>query len=206
MSTTATVDLTGKFAVHNMPADQPQLPNESVTVTKDELFKAFQQMYTIRRMEITCDTEYKARNIRGFCHLSDGQEAIPVGMDASLTNEDGLITSYRCHGQAFVRGQSVEQILAELFGRETGAMGGKGGSMHLYNKDSHFYGGAGIVGAQVPIGAGLAFSAKYNHDGEGLCPVGIGMYGDGAANQGQIWEVSCLTCVKINQFWVSCSF
>ena len=151
-------------------------------------------MYTIRRMEITCDTEYKARNIRGFCHLSDGQEAIPVGMDAALTHEDGLITSYRCHGQAFVRGQSVEQILAELFGRATGAMGGKGGSMHLYNKESHFYGGAGIVGAQVPIGAGLAFSAKYNHDGEGLCPVGIGMYGDGAANQGQIWEVRCCCC------------
>jgi len=184
MSTSTTVDLTGKFAYHDL---EPL--NESAEVTKEELLTAFEQMYTIRRMEITCDTEYKARNIRGFCHLSDGQEAIPVGMDTALTNEDGIITTYRCHGQAYVRGQSVEQILAELFGRANGAMGGKGGSMHLYNKDSHFYGGAGIVGAQVPIGAGLAFSAKYNHNGEGLCPVGIGMYGDGAANQGQIWEV-----------------
>jgi len=188
-SMSSSIDLTGKFQLHNIEMDESHLTAE---VTADELFEAFEKMYTIRRMEITCDTEYKARNIRGFCHLSDGQEAIPVGMDTALTHNDGIITSYRCHGQAFVRGQSVEQILAELFGRETGAMGGKGGSMHLYNKDSHFYGGAGIVGAQVPIGAGLAFSAKYNHDessGE-LCPVGIGMYGDGAANQGQIWEAA----------------
>ena len=88
MSTTGTVDLAGKFQAHNC-----DLPAETATVDKDELFHAFKQMYTIRRMEISCDTEYKARNIRGFCHLSDGQEAIPVGMDAALTHDDGLITS-----------------------------------------------------------------------------------------------------------------
>ena len=130
-SMSSSIDLTGKFQLHNIEMDESHLTAE---VTADELFEAFEKMYTIRRMEITCDTEYKARNIRGFCHLSDGQEAIPVGMDTALTHNDGIITSYRCHGQAFVRGQSVEQILAELFGRETGAMGGKGGSMHLYNK------------------------------------------------------------------------
>lgn len=180
-----TFDLTGKFEVHNC-----DMPSETATATRDELFQAFKDMYTIRRMEITCDMEYKNRNIRGFCHLYDGQEAIAAGMEAALDNDDGLITSYRCHGHAYMRGQSVETILAELFGFENGAMGGKGGSMHIYNKDTHFYGGAGIVGAQVPIGAGLAFAAKYTAKDKTNTSVGIGMYGDGAANQGQIWEAA----------------
>jgi pyruvate dehydrogenase E1 component alpha subunit len=183
------IDLTGKFEVHNCD----ELPT-SVEITKDELMTMHRDMYEMRRMEITCDSEYKARNIRGFCHLYDGQEAIGSGMKQSLTFDDPLITSYRCHCHALARGDTVEQILAELFGKHEGSMMGKGGSMHFYNKENNFYGGAAIVGAQVPIAAGLAFSVKYNHKGDAsadnLMHTAFGMYGDGAANQGQIWEAA----------------
>ncbi|CAM9163127.1 unnamed protein product, partial [Ectocarpus fasciculatus] len=166
------------------------VPSTQVTTNKEELMEYFRQMYTMRRMEITCDTEYKARNIRGFCHLYDGQEAIAMGLAAALKQEDAIITSYRCHCIALIKGCSVESIFAEQFGNITGASKGKGGSMHIYNKKENFFGGAGIVGAQVPIGAGLAFAAKYNTPEGEKMPIALGMYGDGAANQGQIWEAA----------------
>ena len=165
------------------------VPTECV-VTKEDAMTYYELMYRMRRMEITCDQEYKNKNIRGFCHLYDGQEAIGIGCITGITKEDSLITSYRCHAHQLARGTPMVNIFAELFGRAGGCMNGKGGSMHLYNADSNFYGGAGIVGAQIPIGAGLAFYHKYVHKGEGLMNVGVGMYGDGAANQGQIWEAA----------------
>jgi pyruvate dehydrogenase E1 component alpha subunit len=139
-------------------------------------------------MEITCDNEYKARNIRGFCHLYDGQEAVATGINAAFEPEDSWITSYRCHYVALARGGSVASVVGELFGNIDGYSRGKGGSMHFYNKAHNFYGGDGIVGAQVPKGAGLAFANKYKAKPGEKMNVAIACFGDGAANQGQIWE------------------
>mmetsp|Transcript_16607 Transcript_16607/g.34040 ORF Transcript_16607/g.34040 Transcript_16607/m.34040 type:complete len:186 (+) Transcript_16607:42-599(+) len=152
----ATFDLTGSFEVHNLESE----PENTIDMTKDELMKHFELMYTMRRMEITCDNEYKARNIRGFCHLYDGQEAVATGINAALAPEDDWITSYRCHCQALARGGSVGAVISELFGMVEGMSKAKGGSMHFYNKKHHFWGGAGIVGAQVPVGVGLSFANK----------------------------------------------
>lgn len=131
----------------------------------------------------------QARNIRGFCHLYDGQEAVAVGMQAGLSARDNVISTYRCHALQLVRGGSVDSILAELFGFQQGSSMGKGGSMHFYSKANRFWGGAGIVGAQVPVGAGLALADKVLSKGF-PSPVSIAMYGDGAANQGQVWEAA----------------
>jgi pyruvate dehydrogenase E1 component alpha subunit len=183
-SDSATFDLSGSFLTHNLESG----PNESITMEKEELLSHFRLMYTMRRMEITCDNEYKARNIRGFCHLYDGQEAVATGIQAAFDKEDSWITSYRCHCIALARGGSVSAIVAELFGNSGGMTDGKGGSMHFYSKKDNFYGGQGIVGAQVPVGTGLAFANKYNAAPGEKMQVAIACYGDGAANQGQIWE------------------
>ena len=105
-----------------------------------------------------------------------------------MTLEDSWITSYRCHCVAYLRGKTVEEVIGELFGFGLGATKGKGGSMHFYNKEQNFYGGQGIVGAQVPVGAGLAFAAKYKTPAGQKMPIAVAGFGDGAANQGQIWE------------------
>ncbi len=185
MSTSASFDFTlpVQFKTHN--CDGPSL---KVTATKDELLKYYLDMNVIRRMEITADNEYKVRSIRGFCHLYDGQEAVAVGTEAALSRDDDWITSYRCHGVAYVRGLKVEQILGELMGRDIGCSRGKGGSMHLYHTKNNFWGGSGIVGGQVPVGVGTAFANWYRHGGKDDKPmnVGVAFYGDGAANQGQV--------------------
>lgn len=167
-------------------------PTTSTTATKDELMEWLRMMLIMRRMEITCDTEYKARNIRGFCHLYDGQEAIAMGTQAALEKEDSWITSYRCHCIALLRGGTVKAVLAELFGFAEGVSHGKGGSMHMYNREHNFWGGAGIVGAQVPVGAGAGFANRYEavRDQKKEMQVSVNMFGDGAANQGQIWEAA----------------
>lgn len=183
-SATASFDISGSFQTHNLES----APGDVVESSKEELMSYFEKMYEMRRMEITCDNEYKARNIRGFCHLYDGQEAVAMGIDSALTKEDSWITSYRCHCIALLRGGSVKSVLAELFGRQGGMSKGKGGSMHFYSKENNFYGGAGIVGAQVPVGTGLAFANKYNTPPGEQMPIAISCYGDGAANQGQVWE------------------
>jgi pyruvate dehydrogenase E1 component alpha subunit len=183
-SESASFDLDSSFEVHNLD----DAPSQKVECSKDELLGMFKLMYTMRRMEITCDNEYKARNIRGFCHLYDGQEAVATGIQNAFENTDSWITSYRCHCIALARGKSVASIVGELFGNSIGSSGGKGGSMHFYDKKANFYGGQGIVGAQVPVGAGLAFANKYKTPPGEKMPVAIACYGDGAANQGQIWE------------------
>ncbi|XP_064608386.1 pyruvate dehydrogenase E1 component subunit alpha, mitochondrial-like [Liolophura sinensis] len=157
-------------------------PSTTVTVNREDALKYFRQMTTVRRMETAAAGLYRAKVIRGFCHLYSGQEACCVGMEAAITPEDSVITAYRAHGWTFMRGVSPQAILSELTGRSTGCAKGKGGSMHMYGKN--FYGGNGIVGAQVPLGAGIAFAHKYKGE-ENIC---ISLYGDGAANQGQLFE------------------
>lgn len=153
------------------------LPTEA-KVTKDELYKMWEDMAICRRIEINSDMIYKKREIRGFCHLGDGQEAIAIGMEAGMTRKDALITAYRDHNQAYARGISSYEIMAEMMGKSTGSSKGKGGSMHYYRSSANFYGGNGIVGAQVPVGTGIAFAQKY----KGEKTFTIAMYGDGAAN------------------------
>mmetsp|Transcript_5056 Transcript_5056/g.6422 ORF Transcript_5056/g.6422 Transcript_5056/m.6422 type:complete len:400 (+) Transcript_5056:20-1219(+) len=179
------VDLTGCYETHLFD----EMPTEAYT-TKEELIKYFTLMYTGRRMEILCDTNYKSKAIRGFCHLYDGQEACATGVNEALTQDDCWVTSYRCHYLALIRGGSVEGVLSELFGYHQGQTKGKGGSMHFYNKEYNFYGGQGIVGAQVPVGAGLAFSCKYKAASDSEMNIAVAGFGDGAANQGQIWEAA----------------
>jgi len=142
----------------------------------------YYDMVAISRMEMAADRLYKEKKIRGFCHLSTGQEAVAAGIEHAIEKEDDLITAYRCHGFALMRGGSVKSIIGELLGRREGIAYGKGGSMHMFSKG--FYGGNGIVGAQVPVGAGLAFAHKYRDNKQTT----VCLYGDGASNQGQVFE------------------
>ena len=132
------------LGAHNI--NVTDLPSET-TVTKEELLKYWYDMAVCRRLEINADMYYKKREIRGFCHLGDGQEAIAIGMEAGMTRNDALITAYRDHNQAYARGISTYEIMAEMMARSTGASKGKGGSMHYYRAATKFYGGNGIVGA-----------------------------------------------------------
>ncbi|CAG9128709.1 unnamed protein product [Plutella xylostella] len=157
-------------------------PSTKTSVSSEEALDMYRKLTLLRRLETAAGNLYKEKIIRGFCHLYSGQEAVAVGMKAAMREQDTVITAYRCHGWTYLMGVSAVGVLAELTGRGTGCSRGKGGSMHLYGRN--FYGGNGIVGAQVPLGAGLAFAHKYRGDGG----VNFALYGDGAANQGQLFE------------------
>jgi pyruvate dehydrogenase E1 component alpha subunit len=141
-------------------------------------------MLLIRRFEEKAGQLYGMGLIGGFCHLYIGQEAVVVGLEAAAEDGDKRITSYRDHGHMLACGMDPRGVMAELTGREGGYSRGKGGSMHMFSKEKHFYGGHGIVAAQVPLGAGLAFADKYRENGR----VTFTYFGDGAANQGQVYE------------------
>jgi len=153
--------------------------------SKDELLKLYREMLLIRRFEERAGQLYGLGLIGGFCHLYIGQEAVAVGLQSAMTvGKDSVITGYRDHGHMLAYGIDPKVIMAELTGRAAGISKGKGGSMHMFSVDYGFYGGHGIVGAQVPLGTGLAFKHKYADDG-GVCLVYMG---DGAVNQGQVYE------------------
>ncbi len=153
-------------------------------VSAEELKTYYREMLLIRRFEEKAGQLYGMGLIGGFCHLYIGQEAVVVGLEAAAEEGDKRITSYRDHGHMLACGMDPKGIMAELTGREGGFSKGKGGSMHMFSKEKNFYGGHGIVAAQVPIGAGLAFADKYLGNGR----VTFTYFGDGAANQGQVYE------------------
>ena len=157
---------------------------KKTNVSADDLLRYYRDMLLIRRFEEKAGQLYGMGLIGGFCHLYIGQEAVVVGLEAAAEDGDKRITSYRDHGHMLACGMDPNGVMAELTGREGGYSKGKGGSMHMFSKEKHFYGGHGIVAAQVPLGAGLAFADKYKENGR----VTFTYFGDGAANQGQVYE------------------
>lgn len=174
-------------------------------VSADELKAYYHDMLLIRRFEEKAGQLYGMGLIGGFCHLYIGQEAVVVGLEATAKDGDSRITTYRDHGHMLACGMDPNGVMAELTGREDGYSKGKGGSMHMFSKDKRFYGGHGIVGANVPLGAGLAFADKY----KGNDNVTFTYFGDGAANQGQVyetfnmaalWGLPCIFIIENNQY------
>jgi pyruvate dehydrogenase E1 component alpha subunit len=158
-------------------SDQPDF-------SKDEELHAYREMLLIRRFEEKAGQMYGMGLIGGFCHLYIGQEAVVVGMQMASQEGDQVITGYRDHGHMLACGMDAKGVMAELTGRRGGYSKGKGGSMHMFSKEKNFYGGHGIVGAQVSLGTGIAFANRYREDGR-VC---LTYFGDGAANQGQVYE------------------
>lgn len=184
------------------------VPSLDVEVTKEQLIGMYRDMTTMRRMEMAADALYKAKLIRGFCHLAIGQEAVSVGIESAITPIDKLITAYRCHPFAVLRGGSIKGVIGELLGRQAGMSNGKGGSMHMFTPS--FFGGNGIVGAQVPVGAGIAFAMKYLNKNATT----FALYGDGASNQGQVfeafnmaklWDLPCIFVCENNKYGMGTS-
>ena len=179
---------TAKSGAKKAPANKSQgkaasktTANEPTTEIKKQFYK---DMLLIRRFEERAGQLYGMGLIGGFCHLYIGQEAVVVGLQANAKDADSVITTYRDHGHMLACGMDPKGVMAELTGREDGYSRGKGGSMHMFSREKGFFGGHGIVGASVPIGTGLAFAHKYNGDGG----INYCYFGDGAVNQGQVYE------------------
>ena len=167
--------------------------------------KLYSDMLLIRRFEERCAQLYGMGLIGGFCHLYIGQEAVVTGVQSALQEGDMVITGYRDHGHMLVCGMDPKGVMAELAGRSGGYSKGKGGSMHMFSREKGFYGGHGIVGAQISLGAGLAFSCRYRKQNN----ISVTYFGDGAANQGQLyesfnmaalWRLPCLFILENNQY------
>ncbi|GBR10875.1 pyruvate dehydrogenase (acetyl-transferring) E1 component subunit alpha [Acetobacter oeni] len=179
-------------------------------LSTQELEHAFHDMLLIRRFEEKAGQLYGMGLIGGFCHLYIGQEAVVVGVQLALKQGDKIITSYRDHGQMLAAGMDPKGVMAELTGRATGYSHGKGGSMHMFSREKNFYGGHGIVGAQVALGIGLAFANKYR----GTDEVSVAYFGEGASNQGQVYEsfniaalhkLPCIFVIENNRYGMGTS-
>jgi pyruvate dehydrogenase E1 component alpha subunit len=184
-------------------AKTPALP-------RDTLLRAYRDMLLIRRFEEKAGQLYGMGLIGGFCHLYIGQEAVVVGVQLALRKGDQVITSYRDHGHMLATGMEARGVMAELTGRAGGYSRGKGGSMHMFSREKGFYGGHGIVGAQVSLGAGLAFANAYREDGA----VAVTYFGEGASNQGQVYEslnlaallkLPCIFVIENNKYGMGTS-
>jgi pyruvate dehydrogenase E1 component alpha subunit len=177
---------------------------------RETLLRMLYQMILIRRFEEKSAEAYTLGKIGGFCHLYIGQEAVAVGSIAALRPDDYVMTSYRDHGHALARGTSPDEVMAELFGKAGGCSAGKGGSMHLFDRDHFFLGGHGIVGGQIPLATGVAFAAKYKETGQ----VSVVYFGEAAVNQGafheslnmaQLWKLPCIYVCENNQYGMGTS-
>ena len=178
--------------------------------TNKELLHFYEKMFLIRKFEEKASQLYGSGQIGGFCHLYIGQEAVVIGILSSINSEDTVVTSYRDHGHILARGVDPKLVMAELTGRSGGISKGKGGSMHMFSKKNRFYGGHGIVGAQVPIGVGLGFSHKYRKEKK----ISRVYLGDGAMNNGQVfesfnlaslWELPVLFIIENNHYGMGTS-
>lgn len=190
-------------------AKQKQKERLSQLDTKS-LIELYRQMLLIRRFEEKAAEAYVAGKIGGFCHLYIGQEAVGVGAISAIRKDDYVLGSYREHGQALAKGMSAKAIMAELFGKVTGCSKGKGGSMHMFDKDLNFLGGHGIVGGQIPLATGTAFASKY----QGKDQVTLCFFGEAAVNQGafheslnmaQLWKIPCIYICENNQYGMGTS-
>ncbi len=179
-------------------------------IGKEKALEMLEQMIRVRRFEEGCLKSYQQKFITGFCHTYIGQEAVAVGAMAHLTPTDAYVTSYRCHAQGLIGGLSSREVMAEMFGKITGCVRGKGGSMHVFSKKHNFLGGHGIVGGQIPVGLGAAFSLKY----EGKEGVALTFFGDGASMQGtfheslnlaSLWDIPCIFICENNQYGMGTS-
>jgi pyruvate dehydrogenase E1 component alpha subunit len=173
--------------------------------SKEIYLKWYEVMRRVRRFEEETLRAYSQQKIRGFCHVYIGQEAIAAGLVTGITPDDKVVTAYRQHGVALSRGLSSRSCMAELFGKVTGCVNGKGGSMHFFSKEHNYFGGNGIVGAQIPIGTGIALAEQYRGS-DNLC---VTMFGDGAARQGSLhesfnmamtWKLPVLYICENNQY------
>ena len=179
-----TSKVSAKKSTTSKSTSKSKASSKSPAVNGDQLIAYYRDMLNIRRFEEKAGQLYGMGLIGGFCHLYIGQEAVVVGMTQAGTDDDSVITSYRDHGHMLACGMDPKGVMAELTGRRGGYSKGKGGSMHMFSREKKFFGGHGIVGAQIPLGTGLAFAHKYKGD-NGVCHAYMG---DGAVNQGQIYE------------------
>src|SRR3954471_7051726 len=194
-----------KAAVKNKKAVSVEANSSNSKFSKETYLKWYESMLLMRKFEEKTGQLYIQQKIRGFCHLYIGQEALVAGSESAIRRDDRVITAYRDHAHPIARGVEPKYIMAELFAKATGVSKGKGGSMHMFSKEHNFYGGHGIVGGQIPLGAGIAFADKYNdNDRVTLCYMGDGAVRQGALheafNMAMLWKLPVIFIIENNNY------